>query len=590
MPEQRGRPLTRQALQFALGIGLVYMLAGVAWILTSDALVDAFSADPAWRAVLQRGKGLFYVLATGAGLVLLVRWGTMRLLKAIALARDNELQVQDLFFTNPVPMWIYAPDTLAVLQVNQAAVATYGHSVSEFLAMKVSELDGPNGPAQGRERGERRLATKSGEPVFALISEHRVPFDGRIAVLVMAIDVTRDVLARHALARQEDQYRQLHQSLGEVLWIASVDGGQVLYLSPAFETLYGRPRAEFLADTALWLSVVHEDDLAVAAASRTVLAERGSCACEYRIRRPDGSLRWISDRKKTIVDGDGLVTLIAGIAEDITASKELEIARATTHAELERRVVERTVELERVNAELDAFTRTAAHDLKTPLNGIVGFNDILQMRHGAALGSDGLRLSRRIGESARQMAGLVNDLMTLSLATTKALERSEVDLVPLARELIDELRHQEPQREVEFTAPARLWVWCDRGLARSLMANLIGNAWKFTGPCQPGRIRLAADAADADGTVVRVEDNGAGFDATHAHRLFEPFQRFHAAGQFAGTGVGLATCRRIVQRHDGEIRVESTPGQGTVVSFRLPAPAAAVPAPVSPARIDAVPA
>jgi PAS domain S-box-containing protein len=447
--------MARKAMRLAWGIGTLYALAGVAWILTSDALVQTLSDDAVWRALAQRYKGLFYVVASAAGLVVLVRWGCTRLMRA--------------------------------------------------------------------------------------------------------------------LERQEAQFRQLHQSLGEVLWLTSRDGSEVLYVSPAFERVYGRPRADIETDTDLWLSMVHEDDRVHAEASIALLRGFGHSSCEYRIRRPDGAVRWISDRKKAIVDEEGRVTLIGGIAEDITASKELDQARASTQAELERRVGERTAELERVNAELNAFARTAAHDLKTPLNGIVGFGDLLQMKYGSVLGEDGLRLTRHIATSARQMANLVNDLLTLSMATTTALNLTQVDIAALARDAFDELARQEPDRSVSFDAPTGSAIWCDRGLAASLVAKLVGNAWKFTGRCPHGEIRMTLHEADG-GTVVSLHDNGVGFDAAKASRLFEPFQRFHSARQFGGTGIGLATCQRIVRRHGGAIWAESRPGEGTTISFLLPAP------------------
>lgn len=246
-----------------------------------------------------------------------------------------------------------------------------------------------------------------------------------------------------------------------------------------------------------------------------------------------------------------------------------EAARQLAQADLERRVSERTADLKRVNEELEAFTRTAAHDLKTPLNGIVGFAELLRIRHGAALGDEGQRMTQRIAESARQMATLVNDLMSLSRASTGELAPGCIDLVPIVREVVDDLQRQEPHRRVTLDLPPQARVWCDGGLARSLVANLVGNAWKFTGHRDEARIALGLDEADGM-SVVRLSDNGAGFDALHAQGLFEPFRRFHAASQFGGTGIGLATCRRIVHRHGGRIWIDSTPGEGTVVSFMLP--------------------
>lgn len=181
---------------------------------------------------------------------------------------------------------------------------------------------------------------------------------------------------------------------------------------------------------------------------------------------------------------------------------------------------------------------------------------------------------QRVGDSSRQMATLVNDLLALSRVSTSALRLAWVDVVPIVRDLAEELRRQDPDRRVEFDLPPSLRLWCDEGLARSLLANLVGNAWKYTGDRDPALIRITAGEADGM-SVVRVEDNGTGFDALGAERLFEPFQRFHADGRFGGTGVGLATCRRIVERHRGRIWIDSTPGTGTAASFMLPLPAAA---------------
>jgi signal transduction histidine kinase len=199
------------------------------------------------------------------------------------------------------------------------------------------------------------------------------------------------------------------------------------------------------------------------------------------------------------------------------------------------------------------------------------------MRHAAHLPADARRMIDQVAQSALHMTSLVNDLLALSVVAHTEVRLSQVDLAALAREIVDELRRNEPARRVDFEAPDTLPVRCDPGLARSLMCNVLGNAWKFSGKRPVGRIRLSADVAH-EGTVVRVEDNGAGFDAGPGANLFKPFQRFHTAAEFHGTGVGLATCARIVERHGGRIWIESTPDRGTTLSFLLPASAAADPA------------
>ena len=579
MPDSQTHLEQTRAHRFAIGIGILYAVLGFGWILTSDALVHGISADPDWLMAAQRYKGLFYVVATTVGLVLLVRMGYLRLLAAMAAARSSELQVQDLFQRHPKPMWVYDTATLAFLQVNEAAIRDYGYSEREFLGMTLEDLLPPQdvpGRDETREQampssrtvGQLRHRKKSGQVVIVQITTHSVPYGRTSAAMVMAIDITQQVLTAQALERQEAQFRQLHQSLGEVLWLASPDGGKVLYVSPAFEQVYGRPAAEFQGDPSTWLTMVHPDDLPNAQASGEQLMSLGYSSCEYRIRQPDGSVRWISDRKRMIVDAQGTATMIGGIAEDITAIKERDAARSLTQAQLERMVEQRTAELERVNVELEAFTRTAAHDLKSPLNGIVGFSHLLQSRYGQILGADSSRMAGHIEQSAKQMATLVNDLLALSRVNNAEIDLQPVDLVPIARDILAELALHEPMRAVSFEAPPSLIAHCDAGLACSLLANLLGNAWKFTGKSDPSLIRLSSKVTER-GVVVEIVDNGAGFDASHAENLFKPFQRFHTAKEFSGTGVGLATCQRIVQRHGGQIWIDSAQGAGTTVRFFL---------------------
>lgn len=580
-PVKASSTINTRSLRLAIGIGATYAVIGIAWVLWSDMLVASIFPEPDRLALAQHYKGAAFVLVTAIGLVLLVHAGQRRLLSIAAHVQAQELQVQDLFLRHPIPMWVLDRHTRAFLKVNAAAVAQYGYSEEQLLRMTIRDVHLPEDwpaleaaladPSDGfRDYPEARHRRRSGETFYVRVAAYPLRYRQRDALLMQAIDSTQEVLAQQALAQQEAQFRQLHQSLGEGLWMAGVDGRKMLYVSPAFEDIYGRSLAEFMGTRDLWLQAVHPDDRQLALDSSAALHSIGHAACEYRILRPDGSIRWISDRKKAIVDRDGHTVMYGGIVEDITAIRERDEARSLTQAALEQMVRQRTAELERVNGELDAFTRTAAHDLKTPLNGISGFSQLLQLRYGDRLDDTGRGMVERIERSAMQMTALVDDLLALSRVKTAELRLAEVDLAEMAAEVIRNLRSAQPQRTVVFEAPPQLRVLCDGGLAASLLANLLGNAWKFTGRRASAWIRLSARGVEP---VVTIEDNGAGFDAARADALFKPFQRFHAQTEFAGSGVGLATCQRIVQRHGGRIWIESEPGRGTAVHFTL-APAA----------------
>lgn len=378
-------------------------------------------------------------------------------------------------------------------------------------------------------------------------------------------------LALLALERQEAQFRQLHQSLGEVLWLLSPDGRTLHYISPGFERLYGRPAADIERDPSLWSQCVHRADLAIVKDSIIRLREQGWAECEYRIVRPDGSVRWIADRKKLIRDDKGQEVLMGGIAEDVSMRRERDEAREALNNRLERLVEERTAALACANAELDTFTRTAAHDLKSPLNAISGFAQLLRRRYEPGFDEVGRQMVERIEQSARDMAGLVDDLLAMSRVGNAAMHKQRLDIVPMVREIVADLQQSAPQRVCSLQLPQTLELDCDPGLMRSLLLNLLGNAWKFSARAAAAQITLAVQHDAATGcSTVTLSDNGVGFDRAAAGALFQPFKRYHREADFPGTGLGLATCERILQRHGGSIAIDSTPGVGTTVRFTLP--------------------
>jgi PAS domain S-box-containing protein len=379
---------------------------------------------------------------------------------------------------------------------------------------------------------------------------------------------------RHALEQQQREFRQLHESLGEVLWLGRADGSQLHYVSPAFEPLYGHSVEAILARPALWRESVHPDDLERARALDPRQADGAMVSCEYRIIRPDGSIRWVEDRKRMILGADGQPVLMGGIAEDITARRERDAAQATLRGELQQLVQARTAELQAINLELEAFSRTAAHDLKSPLAGIAGLAQLLRTQHARGMDDTGRGLLEQIERSSRDMSELVNDLLALSRAGSVPLSRSWNDLAPAAQRLLDDLQRVEPWRQVDLSLPASMNVWCDAGLMRSVLHNLLGNAWKYSARRDRACITVEC-TQDAAGTRLSVVDNGSGFDAGRVEGgLFRPFQRFHTQAQFQGSGLGLVTCQRIAQRHGGRLEVQSQPGEGTRASLWLPLPAA----------------
>jgi signal transduction histidine kinase len=241
------------------------------------------------------------------------------------------------------------------------------------------------------------------------------------------------------------------------------------------------------------------------------------------------------------------------------------------NAELEKRVRERTAELEAANRELDAFSASVSHDLRTPLRTITGFADILLGRHARTLPPEVRRHIELIHAGAGEMAQLITGLLDFSRLAKQALSPEPVDLERLCRDVFEDLASERRGRHLDFRlhplAPAR----GDRVLLRQVLVNLISNAIKFTRPRDPAVIEVGmAENGGGGAPVYYVRDNGVGFDMRDAEKLFGMFQRLHHAHEFEGTGVGLATVRRIIERHGGRIWTKAAPNSGATFFFTLP--------------------
>lgn len=239
---------------------------------------------------------------------------------------------------------------------------------------------------------------------------------------------------------------------------------------------------------------------------------------------------------------------------------------------LEDRVALRTQSLELANAELASFGYTVSHDLRAPLRAINGFCALLEKNHAPQIDAEGRRLLARVRAASAQMADLIDGLLTMVRHSARALELKYTDLSAMAAEVLEELRRTEPARRVRVSVAPGLRARADPVLLRSVLENVLGNAWKYTAGREQAEVEFGAEERDGE-RVYFVRDNGVGFDMAHAGRLFEPFQRLHAEQGFQGMGIGLASVKRIVSRHLGHVWAESALGEGTRVYFTLGAQA-----------------
>lgn len=383
-------------------------------------------------------------------------------------------------------------------------------------------------------------------------------------------DLERRVAERtEALAHQEALFQAAADQAPQVMWIVNPKGA-VTYLNRAWYALVGGAPPQWQGHE--WGEVVMPEDVAEMRTKWiTVNREGGIFSGVRRVRAQDGSVHTLSYRASPVRGPRGEVTCWVGMDADITEIKAVEAA------------------LRRANGELEAFSYSVSHDLRAPLRTIDGFTQLL----AAQLPTDSNERVRahlsRIRGAVAQMGELIESLLELARISHTALRHTPVDLSHLAHRIIEQLRARAPERRVTVDIQADLVVSGDAGFLAIALENLLANAWKFTARSAHATIRVGREAPDgaASGAAVYfVADNGAGFDMAYADKLFGTFQRLHAASEFPGTGVGLATVKRVIDRHEGQVWARSRPGEGATFFFTLSQGGRAAPPPTnSPAEL-----
>ncbi len=367
------------------------------------------------------------------------------------------------------------------------------------------------------------------------------------------------VVARDATSRLEEEAQVRHlanlvRSSNDAILGKTLDG-TITSWNRAAERLYGYTAKEVLGKpVSILVPPDHDDD--VPEILRRI--RRGEPVESYQTVRQskDGRRIDVSLTISPIHDAEGRLTGASAIARDVTMVRHLrELRRART-------------QLEAANRELEAFSYSVSHDLRAPLRAIDGFSQALVEDYGEGLDATAKDFLRRVRAAAQRMGELIDDLLALSRITRASIQRKPVALGGLAREILEQLRASEPARCVETVVASPLDVVGDRGLLRVALSNLLGNAWKFTRDREPARIELGAQERDGE-RVFYVRDNGAGFDMAYADQLFRPFSRLHAAHEFSGTGIGLATVQRALARLGGRVWAESAVGEGATFYFTV---------------------
>ncbi|HYF42091.1 MAG TPA: ATP-binding protein, partial [Ramlibacter sp.] len=409
---------------------------------------------------------------------------------------------------------------------------------------------------------------------------HRVPVEVRddLTPAEEALNHMLDAVEadRAVLADSENRYRMLFEHSLDGVLQTTVDG-RVLAANPAACRILGRSEQELMALSRSDLVDLSDPRLPALLRERE---ETGQARGELRFVRGDGNTIEVAIASSVYLDSSGqkcTCMLIHDISERKAAQEQI----LRLNRELEWRVDKRTRELQAANRELEAFSYSVSHDLRSPASVVVSFAGVLE-ENGAVQGDKNRHYLRRIRAAGQHMNELIDGLLALAHVSRSQLDWGMVDVSGLAREAVQELREADPQRSISVQVEPDLHAMGDARLLRVVVSNLLANAWKFTRnqPLAEIVVEAHADPESAQ-PVFCVRDNGDGFDPAQAHRLFLAFHRLHGPSEFPGVGIGLATVQRIVQRHGGRIWADARPGEGASFFFTLGQQEAAPPVPAS---------
>lgn len=490
--------------------------------------------------------------------------------------------VQLMFGTAATGIVMNTPDG-RFLMANPAYYAIVGYTEADLQAMDTRELTHPDDRARytaQRDRmlsgelesfsDEKRYVKKDGSAVWVHSTVSMVRSVSGEATHI--ISVTEDIMRRRAIQDKLHQNEALLRIAGRTARI----GGWMLEL-PSNHVVWSDEVCK-IHDVLPGSSPSLQESLAVYPPPQRAKIEAAVQACidsqtpfdeELEMVVASGRHLWVRVIGEAVRDEGGRVVRLHGSAQDITERKQAQESILRLNAELEERVRQRTSQLEAVNRELEAFSYSVSHDLRSPLNTIDGFSQLMERMASDKVGEKGKHYLSRIRAGTRQMGELIEGLLSLAKLSRDPLRAGTVDLARIATQVVQACREREPERAVEIHIQENLLALGDPLLLSVVIQNLLGNAWKFTSLQPSARIDVGCKTGEDGEAVYFVRDNGAGFDMAYADKLFGTFQRLHSFTDYAGTGIGLATVKRVIDRHGGRVWAEAAEGQGATFYFTL---------------------
>jgi PAS domain S-box-containing protein len=488
--------------------------------------------------------------------------------------QESEEKFSKAFNASAIAIGITSMKTDRFVDINESFIRFTGYTREEVIGHGAAELNLWIKPEElqkwtdqlhreGRVfNQEFSSRMKSGEIRIGLGSAEVINIRGEPCRIVVIADITDRKRAEEALKCSEENFRNSLED--SPLGIRIVDNtGDTIFMNKPLLDIYGYDSFEEFKSIPVAKRFMPENyERYLRMRQRMTSGEHMASRGETSIIRKDGAVRQLEIfMKKVLWNGENLYQLIY---EDVTERKKADVALGQALANLEQS----NTRLGAANKELEAFSYSVSHDLRSPLRSIDGFSQALLEDYSDKLDTTGQDYLRRLRGASQKMGELIDGLLRLSRLSRSELHKELIDLGALALEIANRLRESQPEREAEFIFGRDLTAEGDPQLLRALLENLLGNAWKFTGKKPRAIIEFGCTQDGAQKTFY-VKDNGAGFDMSYADKLFGAFQRLHDATDFPGTGIGLATVQRIVNRHGGTVRAEGEVGKGATFYFTL---------------------
>ncbi|HEX2995354.1 MAG TPA: PAS domain S-box protein, partial [Anaerolineales bacterium] len=473
------------------------------------------------------------------------------------------------FHAGPNPLVISRQEDGRIETINDAFISLFDYSEEEAIGKTSTELGMFVNAADRQEAGQKLqregflrnfeldVRLKSGEVRNASLSVEMLDTVSGNTMLTMIQDITERRKAEQALRESEEKYRLLAEKSNDWIYWIQPDRN-FRYISPSCERVTGFTAAEFMQNPNLFIDMIHPEDREQIFAHLGEVREGSETHnLDYRIFTKTNELRWISHSCDPVYTPDGSYMGRSGTNRDVTERKQAE--------EVSRRLTEN---LRRSNAELEQFAYVASHDLQEPLRKIETFGNLL-LERAAQLDDQGRDYVQRMQNAAGRMRAMVDGLLQLSRITTQGQPFVHVDLSEITSDVLSDLEDQIRRVGGKVEIEPLPSVEGDPLQLRQLMQNLIGNGLKYHPPGTPPQVKVRAKQR-AGMVEIFVGDKGIGFEQEDAERIFQPFQRLVGRGQYEGSGMGLAICRRIVERHGGNIAAFSKPKQGATFMIELP--------------------